>query len=47
MKYVIEKNGKDMKLVYYSVKMVGLGVEPKNGVPGLTIKAKRVVLVDP
>ena len=47
MKYVIEKNGKDMKLVYYSVNMVGLNVEPKNGVPGLTIKAKRVVLVDP
>lgn len=47
MKYVIEKNGKDMKLVYYSVNMVGLGVEPKNGVPGLAIKAKRVVLVDP
>lgn len=47
MKYVIEKNGKDMKLVYYSVNLVGLGVEPKNGVPGLTIKAKRVVLVDP
>ena len=46
MKYVIEKNGKDMKLVYYSVNMVGLGVEPKNGVPGLTIKAKKVVLVD-
>ena len=45
MKYVIEKNGKDMKLVYYSVNMVGLGVEPKNGVPGLTIKAKKVVLV--
>ena len=46
MKYVIEKNGKDMKLVYYSVNMVGLGFEPKNGVPGLTIKAKKVVLVD-
>ena len=47
MKYVIEKNGKDMKLVYYSVKMVGLNVEPKNGVPGLTIKAKKVILIDP
>ena len=47
MKYVIEKNGKDMKLVYYSVNMVGLNVEPKNGVPGLTIKAKKVILVDP
>ena len=46
MKYVIEKNGKDMKLVYYSVNMVGLGVEPKNGVPGLTIKAKKIVIVD-
>ena len=46
MKYVIEKNGKDMKLVYYSVNVVGLGVEPKNGVPGLTIKAKKIVLVD-
>ena len=47
MKYVIAKNGKDMKLVYYSVNMVGLNVEPKNGVPGLTIKAKKVILVDP
>ena len=47
MKYVIEKNGKDMKLVYYSVNMVGLNVEPKNGVPGLTIKAKKVILIDP
>lgn len=47
MKYVIEKNGKDMKLVYYSVNVVGLNVEPKNGVPGLTIKAKKVILVDP
>lgn len=47
MKYVIEKNGKDMKLVYYNVNMVGLNVEPKNGVPGLTIKAKKVILVDP
>ena len=47
MKYVIEKNDKDMKLVYYSVNMVGLNVEPKNGVPGLTIKAKKVILIDP
>ena len=47
MKYVIEKNGKDMKLVYYSVNIVGLNVEPKNGVPGLTIKAKKVILIDP
>ena len=47
MKYVIEKNGKDMKLVYYSVNMVGLNVEPKNGVTGLTIKAKKVILIDP
>ena len=47
MEYVIEKNGKDMKLVYYSVNMVGLNVEPKNGVPGLTIKAKKVILIDP
>ena len=47
MKYVIEKNGKDMKLVYYSVNMVGLNVKPKNGVPGLTIKAKKVILIDP
>lgn len=47
MKYVIEKKGKDMKLAYYSVNMVGLNVEPKNGVPGLTIKAKKIVLIDP
>ena len=46
MKYVIDKNNKDMKLMYYNVNMVGLNVNPKNEVPGLDIKAKKVVLVD-
>ena len=46
MKYVIEKNGKDMKLVYYSVNMVGLGVETKNGVTEINIKEKKIILVD-
>lgn len=46
MKYIIDKNNDDMKLMYYSVNMVGLSVTPKNEVPGLTIKAKKVVLVD-
>lgn len=46
MKYVIEKKGKDLKLVYYNVKMVGLDVTPKNSVPGLTIKAQKIILID-
>lgn len=46
MKYIIDKTNDDMKLMYYSVNMVGLNVTPKNEVPGLTIKAKKVVLVD-
>ncbi len=47
MKYVIDKNNDDLKLMYYSVNMVGLNVTPKNEVPGLTIKAKKVILIDP
>jgi len=46
MKYVIDKNNENMKLMYYSVNMKGLNVIPKNEVPGLKIKAKKVVLVD-
>src|SRR5574344_936350 len=46
MKYVIEKSNADYKLMYYNVNMVGLDVTPKNGVPGLTIKAKKIVIVD-
>ena len=47
MKYVIDKNNDDLKLMYYSVNMVGLNVTPKNEVPGLTIKAQKVILIDP
>ena len=47
MKYIIDKNNDDMKLMYYSVNMVGLNVSPKNEVPGLNIKAKKVILIDP
>ena len=47
MKYVIEKNNEKMKLMYYSVKMIGLDVIPKNEVPGLKIKAKKIILIDP
>lgn len=46
MKYIIEKNNDDMKLMYYSVNMIGLSVTPKNDVPGLNIKARKVLLVD-
>ena len=46
MKYVIEKNNEKQRLMYYSVNMVGLNVTPKNEVPGLNIKAKKVVLID-
>ena len=47
MKYVIDKNNEKMKLMYYSVKLVGLDVEPKNQVKNLRIKAKKVIIVDP
>ena len=46
MKYVIEKNNEKQRLMYYAVNMVGLNVIPKNEVPGLNIKAKKVVLID-
>ena len=46
MKYLIDKNNDDMRLMYYSVNMVGLNVNPINEVPGLKIKAKKVILID-
>ena len=46
MKYIIDKTNDDMKLMYYSVNMVGLNVNPINEVPGLKIKAKKVILID-
>ena len=46
MKYVIDKNNDNMRLMYYSVNMVGLNVNPKNEVPGLKIKAKKIILID-
>ena len=46
MKYVIDKNNDKLRLVYYGVNMVGLNVNPKNEVPDLNIKAKKVVLID-
>ena len=46
MKYVIDKSSDPMKLAYYNVNMVGLNVNPKNEVPGLNIKAKKVILID-
>ncbi len=47
MKYVIDENNDNVKLTYYNVNIEGLDVTPKNDVPGLSIKAKKVVLVDP
>ena len=46
MKYVIDKSNDKLRLVYYGVNMVGLNVNPKNEVPDLNIKAKKVVLID-
>ena len=46
MKYLIDKNNDDMRLMYYSVNMVVLNVNPINEVPGLKIKAKKVILID-
>ena len=46
MKYVVIRKQNDLKLMYYKVKMEGLSVSPINRVPGLTIKAKKVLLID-
>ena len=46
MKYVIEKDNKDLKLLYHNVNMTGLKVIPKNKVSDLNIKASKVVFVD-
>ena len=46
MKYVIEKNNDKQKLANYNINLVGLNVTPKNEVPGLNIKAKKVILID-
>ena len=47
MKYVIEKNDSNLKLIYYNVNMTGMDVTPKNGVKDLKIKAEKILLVDP
>ena len=46
MKYVIDKNNENLKLVNYNVKINGMKVKPINKVCGLTIKAGKVTLVD-
>lgn len=46
MKYVIDKNNENLRLVNYNVKISGMRVKPINNVKGLTIKAGRIVLVD-
>ena len=46
MKYKLDKNNEDLKLMYYNVNIEGLCVIPKNEVPDLNIKAGKVVLVD-
>ena len=46
MKYIIDKNNENLKLVKYNVKINGMKVKPINNVKGLTIKANKVTLVD-
>lgn len=47
MKYVISESNEKMKLMYYSVKLVGLDVMPKNDSKNVKIKAQKVIIVDP
>lgn len=47
MRYVIEHKGEEKKLSYHNVKIVGLSVTPKNNVKDLTIKADKIILIDP
>ena len=46
MKYIIDNNNENTKLVYYNVNMTGLDITLKNEVSGFNIKAKKVILVD-
>ena len=46
MKYKVIHKQDDLRLSYYKVSIDGLNVNPINRVPGLTIKAKKVVLID-
>ena len=46
MKYIIEKNNVDVKLMYYNVNITGLSISPKNESNSVSIKAKEVTLVD-
>ncbi len=46
MKYIVEKNNEDVKLMYYNVNITGLNISPKNESSSVSIKAKEVVLVD-
>ena len=47
MKYVIDKNNEKMKLMYYTINLVGLDVTPKNDNDNIKIKAQKVIIVDP
>lgn len=47
MRYVIEHKGEEKKLTYHNVKIVGLSVTPKNNIKDLTIKADKIILIDP
>lgn len=47
MRYVIEHKEEEKKLTYHNVKIVGLSVTPKNNVKDLTIKADKIILIDP
>lgn len=47
MRYVIEHKGEEKKLTYHNVKIVGLSVTPKNNVKDLTIKADKIIIIDP
>lgn len=46
MKYVIDKNNKDKKLVFYGVNIKGLEVKPINEVKNQKILVGKVVLTD-
>ena len=46
MKYVVIRKQKEEKLANHKVEINGLSVLPVNRVPNLSIKAKKVILVD-
>lgn len=46
MRYSLDRQPEDYKLNYYNVEMSGLDITPNNGNPKISIRAKKITIVD-